>query len=34
MIAVKDALPGDDAAKKSPSYYLIISAGNKVYYRY
>jgi hypothetical protein len=28
------ALPDDNAAKKSPSYYLIISADNKIYYRY
>jgi hypothetical protein len=34
MIAVKDALPDNIAAKQSPSYYLIISADNKVYYRY
>ncbi|MDR0694033.1 MAG: hypothetical protein LBF81_01860 [Prevotellaceae bacterium] len=34
MIAVKDALPDEDAAKKSPSYYLIISADNKIYYHY
>jgi hypothetical protein len=34
MIAVKDVAPGDSAAKTSPSYYLIISADNKVHYRY
>jgi hypothetical protein len=33
MIAVKDVAPDDSAAKTSPSYYLIISADNKVHYR-
>ena len=34
MIAVKKALPDDSAAKESQSYYLIISADNKVYFSY
>jgi hypothetical protein len=34
MIAVKDALPDGGAAQENPSYYLIISANNKVYFSY
>ncbi|MDR1406195.1 MAG: hypothetical protein LBI89_03215 [Prevotellaceae bacterium] len=34
MIAVKETLPSDSAASNSPSYYLILSADNEIYYRY